>query len=150
MDSNFLDTELNSLLNKVETEPEGTERKQTLNTQDQSLEKLLEEIIDSTKSSEPTEQKTTLPSTPSSQKRFKLFPAWISACILGSFLLGSAFGLLWSQTQKKGEFFTDLDTRLSLIAEEIQCIHQQISCDPPAQEIIEPLVEPPIGSGHMR
>lgn len=147
MDSNFLETEINSLLNKVETEPEGTKSKQTLNTQDQSLEKLLEEIIESTKSSASTEQKNNLPPITSGQKRFKLFPAWISACILGSFLLGSAFGLLWSQTQKKGGFFTDLDTKLSLIAEEIQCIHQQISCETPAQEIIEPLVEPPIESG---
>jgi len=150
MDSNFLETELNSLLNKVETEPEGTKSKQTLNTQDQSLEKLLEEIIESTKPSEPTEQKNNLPPDTSGQKRFKLFPAWISVCILGSFLLGSAFGLLWSQTQKKREFFTDLDTRLSLIAEEIQCIHQQISCETPAEEIIEPLIEPSIESGHMR
>lgn len=116
---------------------------------EESLEKLLEEIMSTASSAPPTSSDPADPTPVTVQKdkhkrsRRALFPIWLSIVILGVFLIGGALGFFWGNTRainRATPSLTSIDTQLSILIEEILKLSQWV--DPPApppEEIIEPL-----------
>jgi hypothetical protein len=113
-----------------------------------SLEKLLEEIMVSAHppSLSALEEKSTLPLNEKTRRlKFPLLPLLLSIAFLGGTFLGTVFGFYWGTTQRgESQAFSmeEIDSKIDLIAKQIQEIYDKITPTTSSEEIIEPLQNP--------
>jgi hypothetical protein len=154
MDSEISEKELDTFLREAGIlAPQSMATPHT--TKDESLEKLLEEIMSAGKAPDPQREirPPLLQPEKEKNKRFKfpLLPLWLSSAILASFLLGSVFGLYWGKAEKiqpEVNLSEEINLKLVLLVEEVQKLRSLIEIPAPStsvsQEIIVP-INPPQG-----
>ena len=153
MDSNITEEELDIFLKEagiLKASSETTHQAENQARKEETLDKLLEEIIDSVRptsssASSPIEEKIPpflFKKLKEIRPRLRFFALGLSISLLGGVFLGTIFGFYWGKTQKQNSIVTSFDTldsKLGLLRNEIQAIHEKITQFSPPEEMIEPI-----------
>jgi len=115
--------------------------------QDPSLDHLLDEIFELTKTPSPPPATPSLPTLPLEEEKKKRSYSliWITATLLFGLLAGSAFGFNWAKSEGLMEKpiiepQEEITHQISYWIKELSTIYETL--EPPAEEVIEP-IEPP-------
>lgn len=112
---------------------------------EESLEKLLEEIMSTASPATPAsalsdDRIALFPLQQDKPKRirFPLVPIWLIMAVLGAFFVGGMLGFYWGKTENPA--LKSIETQLSSLSEEVHKLSQWVDPPPPPpEEIIEPL-----------
>ncbi len=140
MSNNISEDEVDALLKGNASEPQSTK--------EESLEKLLEEIM-STAPSAPAasalspERAPLFATQTEKQKKNRYLPLWLSSAVLGAFLLGGAFGFYWGKNDPSAPTLKALQEGITQLTDQVNRLVKAM--EPPStasSEIIEPLPSP--------
>lgn len=154
MDSDISEEELDTFLKEAGILTKREEISHQIENEE-SLEKLLEEIIGSVQTtpspvpslSEDKISPILFEKEKSKRSKFPLLPLFLSIVFLGGVFLGTIFGFYWGKTQRVDSpaiSFEELDAKITGLLNQIQEIYDKITPITPPGEVIEPL-EPPQG-----
>lgn len=149
MDANISKEELDIFLNEAGILKRPLEIQEAEAAKEESVEKLLEEIIGEVRPTVAQPHPASDDKIPhflyekeQKKPRFRFLPLGLSIALLGGIFLGTIFGFYWGQSRKETPIATSfeaIESKLGLLVSEIQAIHEKIIPFSPPHEMIEPL-----------
>jgi hypothetical protein len=143
MDSDISEEELDTFLKEAGIFTEPTDPAPPIE-KEESLGRLIEEIIASTQDPPPAEKFDEPPPFLAEKENppFSLLPLLLCITFLGGVFLGALFGLYWGSTQRVDPTpptYEEIDAKITRLADQIQEIYNAIASPIPPEEVIEPL-----------